>query len=175
MTGGTIALLLVAAVLVFWTVGAYNRLVGLRNQIVALFAPLDEQFRQRHQLLREQAQALAALPGQSAADLDAVHAALSQAEGACAHARMHPGANGAIASLRLAEDVLAVARARLSAQALADPGLIETNARLATAEASLEFTRRRFNEAVAEYNAALGQFPTWLIASLFGFGNAATL
>jgi hypothetical protein len=71
--------------------------------------------------------------------------------------------------------VLAGSRARLSAQALADPGLADTNARLATAEASLEFTRRRFNEAVAEYNLAVGQFPTWVIASLVGFGTAATL
>ena len=39
-----------AAVLLFWTVGAYNRLVRLRGAIVRQFAPVDAQFRARHAL-----------------------------------------------------------------------------------------------------------------------------
>jgi LemA protein len=170
-----IAALAVAAVLVFWIVGAHNRLVGLRNQIVDLFGTVDEQYRQRHLLLRQQAQALAGLPGVGAGELDALHAALSQAEAACAHARAHPGAAGAIASLRLAEEVLAATRARLPRRALTDPALADTGAGLVAAEVSLDFTRSRFNDAVVAYNAAVRQFPTWLVAALFGFRAAAVL
>ena len=175
MSTGTIVSMAIVAVLLFWVVGAHNRLVAMRSQIVALFAPLDAQLRQRHLLLREQAQSLAgSVPGVRG-DLDALHAALSQAEAACNHARSRPGAVGAVAALRLAEDVLLGTRARLVAQWHGHPALADSGARLAANEAALEFARRRFNEAVAEYNDAVRQFPTWLVAALFGFGVSATL
>ena len=44
----------VGAVVVFWIVGAYNRMVRLRNDLVARFAAVDERFRQRHALLDSQ-------------------------------------------------------------------------------------------------------------------------
>jgi LemA protein len=161
-----------AAVLIFWIVGAYNRLVVLRNEIVALFAPLDEQFRARQQLLREQSQAIAASAPDAAANLEALQAALSQADAACAHARAHPGAAGAIASLRMADDILTAARARLRTDEMTDAALAELNTRIVAGEASLDFTRRQFNAAVAKYNDSVRQFPTWIVAAMFGFRPA---
>ncbi|HEY6133161.1 MAG TPA: LemA family protein, partial [Rubrivivax sp.] len=43
--------LLGAAVLVFWMVGAYNRLVRLRNGIGAAWAQVDKQLNRRAQAL----------------------------------------------------------------------------------------------------------------------------
>lgn len=162
----------IAALLTFWMVGAHNRLVALRNTIVELFGPVDEQFRARQLLLREQGEAIAALSPASAALLDALNAALSQADAACAHARSHPGAAGATASLRLADEILDAARARLPADTLGSGSLAEIQARLLATQASLDFTRRRFNEAVGEYNAAVRQFPTRIVAAMFGFRPA---
>jgi LemA protein len=164
-----------AAVLTFWMVGAHNRLVALRNAIVAMFGPVDEQFRARQLLLREQGEAIATLSPGSAALLDALNAALSQADAACAHARTRPGAAGATTSLRLADEILDAARARLPADALGSPGLVEIQARLVATQASLDFTRRQFNDAVGEYNAAVRQFPTWIVAALFGFRPAGPI
>jgi LemA protein len=172
MSSGWIAALGTAALTTFWLIGAYNRLVGLRNGIVALFAPVDEQFRARQLLLREQIDRLGELAPESAALLDALNAALAQADAACAHARIRPGAAGATRSFRLADEILEAARARLPAEALADAQLAELNQRLAASQASLDFTRRRFNEAVLEYNAAVRQFPTGIAAAMFGFGPA---
>ena len=39
--------LLTAAVLVFWAVGAYNRLVGLRSELLRAIAAVDAQFHAR--------------------------------------------------------------------------------------------------------------------------------
>lgn len=175
MTNQTLVLLVLAAVLVFWAVGAHNRIVALRNEIVRAFTPLDEQFRLRQQLLRKQAGQLADTGAVPPADLEALQAALMQADAACAHARVHPGAAGAIASLRLAEEVLGATRQRLAAPTAADPELAELATRLAAGEASLAFTRERFNAAVAAYNAAVRQFPTQLIAAVFRFRPAGQL
>ena len=46
---------------------------------------------------------------------------------------------------------------------------------LAAADSTLLFARRQFNEATQRYNEALHQFPTWVIAGLFGFRGAGTL
>lgn len=165
----------IAAVLAFWMVGAHNRLVALRNTIVALIGPVDEQFRARQALLREQAEAVAARSPESAPVLEALQAALSQADAACANARSHPGAAGATASLRLADEILDAARARLPAALLRSGPLAEIQARLDATQASLDFTRRRFNEAVGEYNAAVRQFPTQIVAALFGFRPAGLI
>lgn len=172
MSGAAIGVLGLVAVLTFWIVGAHNRLVRLRNGIVALFAPVDEQFRARQVLLREQGERLLEVSPSVAPVLDALNAALSQADAACAHARTRPGAAGATTSLRLADEILGAARDRIPSEALQDAALVDVNQRLAVTQASLDFTRRRFNEAVSEYNDAVRQFPTWIVAMLFGFRAA---
>ena len=165
----------IGAALLFWVVGAYNRLVGLRGAIVRRFSPVDEQFRLRHALLHEQLQALAPLLGDSGPALDALNAACQQAEAACSHAKLRPGSTGAIASLRLAEEILNEARARLTAQLPAATESPDLGTRITATDTTLAFARRQFNDAVLEYNHAVNQFPTALIVSLFGFKAAGTL
>ena len=45
-----IAIWVAGALLLCWTLGAYNRLVGLRSAIVKGFEPVDRQFGSRHAL-----------------------------------------------------------------------------------------------------------------------------
>ena len=59
MTTTEATLAVIGAVLVFWIVGAYNRMVRLRNDLVARFAAVDERYRQRHVLLQSQIDLLA--------------------------------------------------------------------------------------------------------------------
>ncbi len=161
------ALLAVAAVLLFWTVGAYNRLVGLRNRLMRAMTAVDEQFRARQAVLARWVEGLAEQADPQA--LAALGAACQQAETACAHARAQPARSGAVVSLRLAEDILAQARAALR------PSGDALSAELAEADTGLAFARRHFNETAQVYNLAVSQFPTWLIAGLFGFRKAGTL
>lgn len=164
-----------AAVLLFWSVGAYNRLVRLRGAIVRQFAPVDEQFRARHALLLQQLDALAPVIVNAAPRIEALRAASLQVEAACAHAKQRPGASGSITSLRLADEILAEARARLPVQSAPGSELAALYAQLQASDATLAFARRQFDEAVIEYNRAVKQFPTLLLVGLFGFRSAATL
>ena len=83
MTTTQIICSVLAAVLLFWAVGAYNRLVRLRGAIVRQFAPVDEQFRARHALLLQLTDALAPVIANAAPRIEALRAACLQAEAAC--------------------------------------------------------------------------------------------
>ncbi|MFT3953852.1 MAG: LemA family protein [Piscinibacter sp.] len=163
----TLVAAVVAAVLMFWAVGAYNRLVSLRGELLRCFVPVDEQFRARHALLLRWADTL---PDADASALEQLRNACAQAETACGHARPRPMHAPAVVSLRLAEEILSQARARLPASG--DESLA---AALGEGDTTLAFARRQFNDAAEAYNRAVSQFPTWVIAGLFGFRKAGTL
>jgi LemA protein len=170
----TIASWVVAAVLLFWCVGAYNRLVRMRHALSRRFATVDQQSDLRHAALQRLADLLAANPASQAA-AETLRAACAQAEAARSHARARPSAAGTITSLRLAEDILAEARERIAGDWPAGEEAEALRGELAAADNTLSFARRQFNEAVAQYNRAVGQFPTWLIAGPFGFRSAGLL
>ncbi len=172
MSSQAIVLGILAAVLLFWAVGAYNRMVSLRNTLLRHFSAVDEQFRVRHALLLQWADTLA---GSDAALVDSLRAACRQAEAACTHARGRAANAGALTSLRLAEEILSQARARLPAPDGGDETQAALAAALAEGDTTLAFARRQFNEAAQGYNQAVGQFPTWVIAGMFGFRKASTL
>ena len=163
----------VSAVVVFWIVGAYNRLVRLRNDLVARFVAVDVRYRQRHVLLHIQLDLLSTALASAGPRLEALRAACRQADAAREHARVRPGAARAVDSLRVAEGILADARSRLPVQSVAGADLPELNQRLAVSDTALAFARSEFNAAVAAYNHAVRQFPTVLVAQLFGFRAAA--
>ncbi|MGZ8260616.1 MAG: LemA family protein [Caldimonas sp.] len=163
----------IGAIVVFWIVGAYNRLVRLRSELVARFGAVDERYRQRHALLEGQLELLSTALAAAAPRLDALRAACRQADAAREHARVRPGAASAVTSLRVAEDILADARSRLPVQSVVGTDLPDLNARLATSDTALAFARGEFNAAVAAYNEAVRQFPTLLVARLFNFRSAA--
>ncbi|RQP22450.1 LemA family protein [Piscinibacter terrae] len=181
MTTAQIVGWVIAAVLVFWAVGAYNRLVSLRNDISKAFVPVDAQIRQRHMLLEQWVEGLRPLLEHNRQVLDAVLAACGQLQAACDVVRTRPSAARPMASLRMAEETLADARTRLKNELPAKPemlaglGVAVFGEELAAADSTLGFARRQFNEATQTYNDALDQFPTWLIAGLFRFRNAGTL
>jgi LemA protein len=165
----------VAAMLLFWAVGAYNRLVGLRSALVRSFAPVEAQFRHRHGLLLQLADALAPRLVEQPQPVEALRAACAQADAACQRARQRPAVPGLITSLRLAEEILDDVRRRLPAEALAEADLAGLGTELTAGDNTLAFARRQFNDSVEAYNRAVRQFPTWVIAGLFRFRRAGTL
>ncbi len=162
-----------AAIAVFWVVGAHNRIVRLRSTLVDRFAAVDVQCRERLVLLESQHALLSGVLVAAGPRLDALLAACRQADAAREKAAVRPGTASAVTSLRAAEDILAEARARLPVQSAAGVDLAELNARLAHGDVALAFARREFNESVVAYNGAVDQFPTVLVARLFGFRPSA--
>lgn len=173
------------AVLVFWIVGAYNRLVSLRSAITRSFPPLDAELLRRETLLQQWLTAARPLFGEAAHAVDAVSAAEGQVRAALDAMRPRPVMPREATTLRLAEDTLIAARQRLLAEAASraqaakaadgPSDLASQNEALVAAENALVFARRQFNEATLQYNAARRQFPTWVVANLFGFRPAGTL
>jgi len=175
MTSGQIGAAVAGVVLVCWIVGAYNRLVSLRNVLVERFDAIDALCRSRHALLERQLELLATALAGARPRLDALDAAARQADAARARAQARATAASAVTSLRVAEEILADARARLPVQTMGGDELSGVHARLASDDAALAFARREFNTAVDRYNTAVRQFPTVLVSWLFGFHAGGTL
>ncbi len=169
------------AVMLFWSVGAYNRLVRLRATIKQTFSSVEAHIRQRDALLAQWAEGLRAPLTDDRHAVDAVVAACGQVMAACDHARAAPSGARSIASLRLAEEVLGDARSRLTTElarkARLLPGIdpaVQAE-ELAAVDGTLGFARHQFNDATQTYNDAVTQFPTWIVAGLFGFHAAGAL
>lgn len=171
----------VLAVLVFWGVGAYNRLVRLRNVIANSFAQIDVQLKRRYDLIPNLVEVARKYAAHERETLEAVTAARNQAKSAADVARNHPAAAGAVTSLAVAEQVLTGAMGRLMAvveaypELKADQSLRELAEELTSTENKIGFARQVFNDATLDYNNAAQQFPTNLMASMFGFREAAML
>jgi LemA protein len=182
MNGSRLAVLVGAAVLLFWMVGAYNRLVALRNAIGAAWAQLDELLQRRHAVLQSLLDALHAPLAEEAAALEAMQGALLQVKAAAEAVRARPVSASPTAVLLTAEDVLGGALARLVAllehhPALRDetPEVVQPLQALKELEPRMAFARQLFNEAAQAYNEAARQFPTSLLTRMYGFGPAGRL
>jgi len=170
-----------AALLVFWTLGAHNRLVSLRNAIISAWAQVDEPLGQRHAAIDALlAQSRLLLPDQQPI-LDAVAEAQAQVLAAADSLRPRPAMAPRAAALSGAEARLAPDLARLLAllgQPVApagDDALPVQVSMLQDADRRLVFARQLFNDAVRQYNEAAHQFPTRLLSRLFGFDAAGLL
>jgi LemA protein len=181
MSTEQMAVVALAALLVFWTLGAYNRLVELRNQIIAAWAQVDEPLQRRAAAVTPLVSGLRMhLPDEQGA-LDAVQAALVQVHAAADALRTRPALALRAAALSTAESALSSALSRLLALVEHRTGL-GTDATLAPHVAALSeatqrlaFARQLFNDAVLSYNDAAHQFPTRVLSRVFGFGPAGTL
>ncbi|ADX48328.1 hypothetical protein Acav_4445 [Paracidovorax avenae ATCC 19860] len=192
------------AVLLFWAVGAYNRLVRLRSAAIQAFGGLDVHFVRITGMLGEyEAAQSPALPAQSEVRT-ALWAATTQFGACLAVARARPLDGGAAAALAAAREVLRTAWAaavraarepREPSEGAAGPGDGEASgpdsppAVAAPGEDALALWETRwqelwahaalatgqFNDAVGSYNGAIRQFPARLLAWLFGFHAAQAL
>jgi LemA protein len=169
------------ALLVFWSLGAYNRLVGLRSAIVAAFAQIDEQLRRRQALLQGLLEGLRAdLPSEQVT-LDAVAAAAQQVQACAEAARTRACVAAPVNQLGAQEGQLAAALTRLHSLVEQHAELREREdisprvAELRDVDLRLGFARQLFNEASMQYNRAVQQFPTRLLIAMFRFGEAGRL
>jgi LemA protein len=176
-----IVTLAVLALLIFWSVGAYNRLVRLRNAITNAFAQIDVQLKRRHDLIPNLVEVARKYLEHERDTFERVTAARNQAIAACDLVRARPGQPGPVKSLALAEEVLASAMKGFNAVVEAYPELQadETMQRLSEelthTENKVAFARQLFNDATMDYNNAAQEFPANVLAGLFGFKEAPML
>lgn len=181
MTAQQMGWLALAAVLMFWAVGAYNRLMALRSAITGAWAKVDDALRQRAAAAEALGAALREPLAAESGALDAWQAALAEAARAAATLGAKPVQQAHAVAWVAAEAALAAAASRVFA-------LLEQHAELRQGEAvasqvlawqeaskRLRFARQFFNEAAAPYDEAIATFPTRLLVRAFRFRAAGRL
>jgi len=177
----TIILSTLLAMLLFWAVGAYNRLVRLKNMIANAFAQIDVQLKRRYDLVPNLVEAAKKYLQHEQATLEAVTSARNRARSASDALRGRPGKADAVLALAAAEQALDGSLGRLFAVAEAYPDLKadqtirELSEELTSTENKVGFARQAYNDAVLDYNNAQAQFPALLVARTFGFAPSPML
>jgi LemA protein len=175
------ALLVLALVVFFWAVGAYNRLVRLRNGIANAFAQIDVQLKRRHDLIPNLVEVARKYLQHESQTLEAVTSARNQARSAEQAAAGAPLAPGVMATLSGAEQMLGGALGKLMAvvedypELKADQTMRELSEELTSTENRIGFARQAYNDQANQFNDAAQEFPALLVARLFNFQPQAML
>ena len=172
-------------VLLFWSVGAYNRMVRLRAGARQAFTALDARLLEQLALLQlclpaSMKGSLLTQPGELLDDVGllwiGLRSAAAQLAASLAAARTRPLDPRAIAALAAAQGVLDATWQRMQLAAPAGVPLPETvQPQWEQGALHTRAAGDSFNLAVTHYNAAISQFPTLLLARAFGFKAARTL
>lgn len=178
---GLIIFAAVALLVLFWGVGAYNRLINLRNQIKNAFSQIDVQLKRRYDLIPNLVETAKGYMKHERETLEAVIAARSQAVSANAKVAGDPTDGAAVQSMAAAEGMLSSTLGRLFALSEAYPDLkanqnmMQLTEELTSTENRIAFSRQAYNDGVMQYNVAREQFPSSVIAGMFAFKHAEQL
>jgi len=171
--------LLLGAVL--FGVGAFNKLVTLRNRFKNAYAQIDVQLRRRYDLIPNLVETAKGYIKHERETLEAVIAARNAAASANTGAAANPGDPAAMQQLARAEGTLTGTLGRLFALSESYPDLkanttmLTLMEELTSAENKVAFARQAYNDAVMAYNTQREVFPSSIIASWFNFVVAELL
>lgn len=175
------AAIAVTALLFFWSVGAHNRLLALRQAVGAAFAELDQHLKDRNEVSDKLVAAVAPHLPNEQATFDALANAQAEALRAALAARGKPWSPEPVGALAVATALQASALTRLTSlldhqtELRSEAGVDALIDELKLIERQRAFARQVFNHAVSQYNEALHQFPTRILAGLYGFAEARSL
>jgi LemA protein len=161
-----------------WVVGAYNRLVALRNRFKNAYAQIDVQLKRRYDLIPNLVETAKGYIKHERGTLEAVVAARNAASAANVRAAQNPGDAAAMKDLSGAETALTSTLGRLFAVAEAYPDLKANTTMMAlmeeltSTENKVAFARQAYNDSVMAYNTQRETFPTNMVAGPFNFGPA---
>jgi LemA protein len=181
MNAAAMLVVLLAAVLVFWLVGAYNRLVALRNDTAAAWAKVHDTVRARAAAIEPMLMALQQPMAAEQGALQAVSAAHDRSQEAANRLAKQAVSENHARAWATAELALSAATSRVLALLDQHPELRTQEPVAAWALAwyearkRLPFVRQAFNETATAYNNALAVFPTSLAARMFGFGPSGQI
>lgn len=179
---------MVFAIVSFWALGAYNRLMRLRSAVAQAFGSFDAHMVRLVALLGEFSAAHAVqrahLVDGPDQEMAALQGATAQLSACLAVVRARPLAGDAVAALTAARVVLqaawhgAVRREKDAEGAETPPAASTPSVWLVRWEEHMlqnDLVAGVFNDAVAQYNAATTQFPASVLGWVFGFKAARGL
>jgi len=157
--------LLLLAVLAAFGVLTYNRLARLRLLAVNAWSDIDVQLKRRHDLIPSLVETVKGAAGYERDTLEAVVAARNRALQASGPAALGPVERDLANSVR---QIFALAEAYPEIRAL--ESFLSLQRTLSEIEDHIQDARRYYNAVVRDLNTAIQQFPSNLVAGLFGFG-----
>jgi LemA protein len=166
MSAGWLVLIVLGLAVLFF-VFIYNRLVALRQAYKNAFADIDVQLKQRHDLVPNLVETVKGYAAHEAGVFEKVTEARASAMKA-----------GSLAERGRAEGALTAAIGQLLAvaenypQLKASDNFRQLQSQLDDLENKIAAARRFFNNAVAEFNTHIEQFPAVLLARPLGFAHA---
>ena len=179
MTGTTLTVILIAAAVLIalcWLAAKYNKLITLRQRVLNGFAQIDVQLKRRHDLIPNLVEVVKGYMAHEKQTLERVIAARNAAAGSLAGAA--PMTAATIQTLGMQESALTGSLGQLFAmkeaypQLKADRSAGELMEQLSSTENRVGFARQAYNDSVMFYNTERMQFPTSLVAGVFGFQPA---
>ncbi|HAA46327.1 MAG: hypothetical protein XD36_1451 [Halomonas sp. 54_146] len=176
-----IIIVAIIAVIAFYVIGIYNRLVSLKNRFENAFAQIEVQLKRRHDLIPNLVETAKGYLSHERETLQSVIEARNTAAAGLKAAAANPGSAQAMAELGGAEGALTQAMGRLNVVMEAYPDLKasqnmqQLSEELTSTENKVAFARQSFNDAVMHYNTYRQSFPPVAVAGMFGHGQDASL
>jgi len=160
----SLIILLVLIVAGLWLVGVFNSLVRSRNRVKESWSDIDVQLKRRYDLIPNLVETVKGYAAHESGTLDKVIQARAKAMGAqtvAEHAQAENMLTGALKSLFALSEAYPQLRAVESFTKLQDE--------LADTENKIQAARRFYNTNVLSLNTRVEQFPSNIVASMFGF------
>ena len=163
-----IVLILIVLIPFFYLKGTYNSLVAMDESVKGAWAQVENQLQRRYDLIPNLVETV---KGYATHERE-VFVQVTEARSKVGGATSIPDKIGANNQLSAALSRLLVVVERYP-ELKANTNFIRLQDELAGTENRIAVERRRYNEAVRAYNIKIRQFPTNLIAGMFGFQKAA--
>ncbi len=161
---GFLILLGVAVAAVLFVIVIYNRIVALSQRTEQAFADVDVQLKQRHDLVPNLVETVKGYASHEKETLEAVVKARQQSVDASNVKDQAQAENMLTGALR---QIFALSEAYPDLKA--NENFLSLQNELADLENKIAAARRFFNNATAEYNTSTEQFPSNVLAGMFGF------
>ena len=160
----TLILIIILVVVSLWLAGAFNALVRSRNRVKESWSDIDVQLKRRYDLIPNLVEAVKGYAAHEIEVLENVIKARSAAMGANTvkeHGQAENMLSGALKSLFALAEAYPQLRAVESFAKLQDE--------LTDTENKVQAARRFYNTNVMTLNTQIEQFPTNIVANMFGF------
>ena len=157
-------LLAVVALVVVWAIALYNRLVGLRNQVLNGWRQIDVQLKRRHDLIPNLVNTVRGAMEFERDTLTQVMEARARAvsaTGPADAARKEGELSQALGRLFAVAENYPTLRANENVKMLQEE--------LTSTENKISFARQAYNDAVLFFNNKIEMFPSNVIAGMFNF------